>query len=164
VTDSLVSALSAVLTRVVAMEPLAVPTAAYASKRWVVFRQDEMYWCNRPGGFQRPTGPEDMPTYPLSIQMRLVLAYHTSIVREDNLDGNAQEKSWEYIAAVARYFEKYRFLDPPGLARLSFIDPIGCSLSCPVGADLKIMPLSRTLMYVLDFDLAVPLLVSTSDT
>lgn len=170
-TDKLQTVVGTVIDRVVALEPLAVPAAAYATKRWVEFRQDVPYWCNRVAGISRAEGPEDLPEYVLTIQMRLILTYQAGVVREDNIDGNAQVKAWEYIPAAVRYFEQHRDLTPlvldeeeePLFTRLTHIDPSRVHISCPRGMDLQVLPLTRSIYLSADFELTVPIMVGNEE-
>lgn len=170
-TDKLQTVVGNVITRVVALEPLAVTAAPYATKRWVEFRQDVPYWCNRLAGISRASGPEDLPEYILTIQMRLILTYQAGVVREDNLDGNAQAKAWEYIPQALRYFEQHRDLSPRLLdkdgkliyPRLTHIDPSGVRISCPRGMDLQVLPLTRSIYLSVDFELTVPIMVGNEE-
>lgn len=169
--DKLAEVVGNVITRVVALQPLAVPAATYATKRWVEFRQDVPYWCNRIAGIARPAGPEDLPEYQVSIQMRLILTYQAGVVREDNLDGNAQEKAWGYIPAALRYFERHRDLTPLVLdgegaslfTRLTHVQSAGVRISCPRGMELQVLPLTRSIYLSADFELTVPIMVGNQE-
>jgi len=164
VTDTLVTAIGNVTTRLLLMEPLAVSAATYATKRWVEFVQNPPYWCNRVGGASAPTGPESLPTFEVTFIMRLILDFKENITRLDDVDGNAQENAWGYIASTLRYFERYRMLDTSTLAALAWVAPQGTRISCPVGLDLKIAPLTPTVYLAVDFNLVVPLLVGAEET
>jgi hypothetical protein len=162
-TDALQTAVEAIRDRILIMQPLAVTDATYATKRWIEFRQDTPYWCNKVGGSSAPSGSDFYPTYPLNVTMRLILAYHQNVTREDDIDGNAQEKSWGYIATTLRYFEKYHLLNPPGYADTLAIDPTGCVITCPIGLDLKVLPLSKSIYLCVDFNLEVPVTVGDGE-
>jgi hypothetical protein len=161
-TDALVTAVDAVITRVLIMEALAVTDSVSESRRWVEFNQDWPYWVNRPGGLAGPTGPEDMPEYELTIIMRLVLAYHASAHREDEVSGNVQDKAWEYEASVMRYFELNNLLNPSGYDPINWVGR--CSITCPIGLDLKILPLARDIFLAIDFNLTVPITIGQEVT
>jgi len=170
-TDKLVTVVGNLFDRVVALEPLAVTDALYASKRWVDFHSDVPYWCNRLASIGAPRGPEMLPTYDVTVQMRLVLTYQAGVMREDNLDGNAQIKAVSYIPAVLRYFEAHRDLSAPGVddegtplyPPLSHIDAAGVRIACPRGLDLQVMPLSRSIFLSVDFELTVPVTVGNEE-
>ena len=170
-TDQLATVVSNLLTRVIALEPLAVTDASYASKRWVDFHSDVPYWCNRLASISAPRGPEDLPEYDVTIQMRLVLTYQAGVVREDALDGNAQEKAWTYIPTVLRYFEDNRDLTPlvldedekPLFSQLTHIDASRVRIACPRGLDLQVMPLTRSIFLSVDFELTVPVTVGSEE-
>ncbi|MCC7569563.1 MAG: hypothetical protein KO463_08130 [Candidatus Methanofastidiosa archaeon] len=158
--SELTTVADAVLERVLAMELLAVPDAAYASRRWVYFHQTVPFWVNRPGPVPSPSGSDKMPTYELSHVMRLVLGYHHEALRTDNeIDGNAQERAWTYQAAVMGYFERYSRLDPPGQAPVAHLGREPVTIECPIGLDLKVLPLSRSVYIAMDFELVVPVTV-----
>lgn len=156
--DALATAVSNVITRLLIMEPLCVPAAAYASKRWIEYRQDWPYWVNRISGMQRPAGPRDMTDYEMSVTMRLVLSYITAATREDVVSNtaNVQDKAWEYVPTVVRYFEQYNLLNPPGYAPITHLSPAGVSISCPQGMSLITLPAVNDVFVSIDFDLTVP--------
>ncbi len=155
-TDAMQTAVEAIRDRVLIMQPLAVPDAAFATMRWVEFRQTPPYWCNKISGAGAAESSDAFPVYPLNITMRLILAYHQKLQREDDIDGNIQEKAWGYIASTLRYFERYRLLNPPGYADNLRLSPDGCTITCPIGLDLKQLPLSQSIYLCVDFNLAVP--------
>jgi len=163
-TDQLATVVGNILTRVRALESLAVPDASYASKQWVDFHPDVPYWCNRLAALN-VSGSESLPTYELVIQMRLVLTYQAGVTREDNIDGNAQVKAWGYVPEVIRYFENHRDLTPrvlddegdPVYADLTYIDAGRVRIACNRGLDLQVMPLTRSIYLSVDFDLTIPL-------
>lgn len=163
-TDILTVVVGNLFDRVVALEPLAVPDAPYASKRWVDYHADVPYWCNRLAALN-VNGSESLPTYELMIQMRLILTYQSGVVREDDLDGNAQVKAWGYVPEVIRYFETHRDLTPlvldeegdPVYSDLTYIDAARVRIACNRGLDLQVMPLTRSIYLSVDFELTVPL-------
>lgn len=163
-TDKLATVVGNIITRVCALEPRAVPDASYASQRWVDYHADVPYWCNRLAALN-VIGSESLPTYELVIQMRLVLTYQAGVVREDDLDGNAQLKAWGYVPEVLRYFENHRDLTPlvlddegdPVYSDLTYIDAARVRIACNRGLDLQVMPLTRSIYLSVDFDLTVPL-------
>lgn len=157
--DTLKTVALNVLERVLVMELLAVPDATAAFKRWIEFQQQPPFWVNRPGPVPSPSGADKMPTYELSPTMRLVLAYHHDVIREDEVDGNIQERAWDYQADVMAYFERYRRLDPPGHAPVAHLGHAPVTIDCPIGLDLKMLPLSRSVYLAMDFELVVPVTV-----
>ncbi len=162
-TDTLVTAIDNTITRLLIMEPLAVTAATYATKRWVEFVQNPPFWCNRIGGIA-VSGPEDLPEYEVTFVLRLILDFQSGITRLDDVDGNAQVNAWTYIASTIRYFEKYRMLNTASLASLAWVAPQGSRISCPVGLDLKIAPLTPTVYLAVDFNLVVPYQIGASET
>ena len=162
-TDALQTAVEAIRDRILIMQPLAVTDATYATSRWVEFRQNPPYWCNKIAGISRTSGPNSYPTYNISITMRLILAYHQEITREDDIDGNSQVKSWGYIASTLRYFEKYNLLNPSGYSTNLAVDVAGCTITCPIGLDLKVLPLSKSIYLCVDFNLDVPVNVGDDE-
>lgn len=162
-TDKLVTVVGNIIDRVLLLEPRAVTDASYASKRWVDFHSDVPYWCNRLANISAPRGPEDLPEYDVTIQMRLVLTHQAGVVREDDIDGNAQVKAWVYIPAVLRYFEDNRSLSLTGSADLTHIDASRVRIACPQGLDLQVMPLTRSIFLSVDFELTVPITVGSEE-
>ncbi len=167
VTDTLVTALGNVTTRLLIMEPLAIAAIkanTYATKRWVEFVQAPPFWCNRVGGVSI-SGPEDLPEYEVTYVMRLILDFKDGITRLDDIDSNAQDNAAGYIASTIRYFEQHRMLDAgSAYPALSWVAPRGTSISCPVGLDLKIAPLSPMVYLAVEFNLIVPLQIGASET
>lgn len=96
--------------------------------------------------------------------MRLILDFKEGITRQDDIDPNAQDNADEYIASTIRYFEKYRMLNTSTLAPLAWVAPEGARISCPVGLDLKIAPLSPMVYLAVEFNLVVPLQIGASET
>lgn len=163
-TDTLYTAVDNTITRLLLMEPLAVTAATYATKRWIEFVQNPPYWCNKIGNVSAPSGPELLPEYEITFNLRLMLDHKEGITRTDNIDANAQEASYGYIASTLRYFEQHRMLDTASLAALSWVAPVGSRISCPVGVDLRVLPLTSTVYLCIDFNLVVPFQVGASET
>ncbi|RPI91531.1 MAG: hypothetical protein EHM39_14480 [Chloroflexi bacterium] len=161
-TDKLETVVDNVLTRLLLLEPLACTDASYATKRWIEIRQDAPYWVNRIASLA-DRGPEDLPTYDLGIDMRLILAFQSGVVREDNIDGNPQVKAWAYAPRVVRYFRKNQALALAGQAALTHIDIPNVRITLPRGLDLQVLPLSREIMLAIDFNLIVPLQVGDQE-
>jgi len=162
-TDKLSSIVGSIITRLLILEPLAVPDASYATKRWVYFSQDVPYWTNRIAGLLAPSGSETLPEYTLVVQMRLVLVHAVGVTREDNVDGNAQEKAWDYIPAALRYFEINRDLAPSSYAALTHIVPARVSITNTRGLDEQVLPLSREIYLSTDFQLTIPIKVGNEE-
>jgi hypothetical protein len=162
-TDTLQTVVGNIITRLLLLEPLAVPDASFATKRWVYFNQGAPYWTNRIAALLAPSGPEQLPEYTLVVQMRLVLSYESNIVREDAVSGNAQEKAWEYIPAALRYFEINRDLSPSGYAQLTHIVSPRVSITNTRGLDLQVLPMSRDILLATDFELTIPIRVGNDE-
>lgn len=158
-TDTLETIASNVLERVLVMELLAVPDATAALSQWINFEPQPPFWLNRPGPVPSPSGADKMPTYELSLIMRLALAYHHDVIREDDIDGNVQERAWGYQVAVMAFFERYSRLDPPGHTPVAHLGREPVTIDCPIGLDLKMLPLSRSVYLAMDFELVVPVTV-----
>lgn len=162
-TDTLVSVVDSIITRLLVLQPLAVTDTKLATKRWVYLSQDTPYWVNRVGAIRPPSGAETFPTYELFVQMRLILSYEAGIMREDNVDGNAQEQAWEYIPQVVRYFELNRDLSPTGYDALTHINVAEVRIDNPRGLDLQVLPMSREILLSTDFELTIPIRVGNSE-
>lgn len=167
--DQLATVVGDLMTRVVALEPLAYPTST-ARNLWIYWSQATPYWCNR---VARVTvdGPEDLPTYTVAIQMRLVLSHQQGISREDGVATNPQVAAVSAIPSVLRYFERHRDLAPPGVddegdalyPALTHLDGALTRIACARGLDLAVLPLSREIVLVTDFELTVPITVGQEE-
>lgn len=157
-TDKLVTVVDNVIDRLLLLQATLPAANTYATMRWIKIQQDTPYWTNRIAALT-VTGMEDLPSYDLTVQMRLICSYQSGIMREDDIDGNAQVKAWAYIPQVIRAFENNRGLALAGQTALTHIQEALVTISCPRGLDLQVLPLSREILLSVDFELRLPLQV-----
>ncbi|MFA7386082.1 MAG: hypothetical protein WCZ87_00320 [Thiohalobacteraceae bacterium] len=161
--DTLVTAVDAVVERLLDMERLAVPEATGAYPRWYEVGEPP-YWLNVPLALGTPTGPEDVTRYELVAGMRLVLGNAVDVAHDAEAVANVQNKAWTWLPQVMRYFQTHRRMNPPGLPGLRFLAPEGVTIRQMRQPDLNQLRLPvASILYALDFELTIPFEVGYGD-
>lgn len=152
-TDTITTAVTNTITRIVVMEKLAVPDSTGESKRWIHWEQDVPYWTNRLGGMVQTRQHE----WRLTVIGRLVLSHISQATAGGT--SSPQDKVWSYVPDTMRYFNTYRQLNPPTYAEIQHIAPPGVTISAPGGMDIFNIPgQTFTVLYV-DFSIDIPFLI-----
>lgn len=143
-----------VIDRVVLLERQAATDSVNAVP-YVLYAQESFpYWTNSPVDLAPGDGPKDARKFELDILMRLVIDHVTA-----GYEGERQYKAWENLGDIVLYFSQHPKLDLDGQAQLRYLDPIGASIRPRRG--LQVARINETQQLCLEFDLIVPLNVST---
>jgi len=151
-TDLLTTAVSETITRVLAMEKLAVTASVGQSKEWIHWEQQVPYWTNRIGGFVT----DGQHQWTMTIIARLVLSHLSQATAGST---SPAEAVWGYVPNTLRYFNRYRDLKPPALTEIKYLAPQGITINARSGMDIFNIPgQTFTALYV-DFSIEVPFLI-----
>ncbi len=143
-----------VIDRVVLLERQAVTESANAVPYIMHAQESFPYWTNSPTDLIPREGSKDARKFELDILMRLVIDHVTA-----GYKGERQTKAWTYLGDIVFYFALHPKLDLEGQTALRYLDPTGATIRPRRG--LQVAPLGATQQLCLDFDLIVPLNVST---